>query len=144
MYDKYKMKETDFKWAYLEKISERNYLDRTIIDSTQIANPLYINQLNKLFDYNKNYGGFDYSIFKSNCQTFVKYYAELVTKGISNIKIKNRNFEEFVTEFRKDLNNYLSEANNQGLIENVIKSTAKSVNNLVYNLKHYFNKTLTM
>lgn len=33
---KYKNKDTNFKWDYLEKISEHNYFNRTIIDSTQI------------------------------------------------------------------------------------------------------------
>lgn len=138
MYKKFARESSDFKWEYLSKISEKTYFDRTIIDSTQIANPLYINQLDKLFDYNKKYGGFDYNVIKSNCQTFVKYYAELATKGISNIKIKNRNFELFVKEFREDLNNYLQEAREKGLIQDVIKTSYK----LYTNLKHYFNRTL--
>lgn len=104
---------TDKKWQIIHDKCAKKYSSRNIIDSVAVGNPLYMKSLDRLFDYNHMYNGFNYNLWNKNCQSFVKSYASLASKGVSAIKIKDSNYQDFVNGFYDDFvlyNNDLIEA----------------------------------
>lgn len=118
-YEKYKHLSTDDKWQYLVYVTERQYSTRDIVDGIPLANPIYISQLDRLFDYNQQYNNFNYNLLTRNCQSFVKAYIELATKGMSSKYIRDKNFEEFIRNFQKDVERYLQSPIAKGLVTKV-------------------------
>lgn len=125
-YAKYSKLSTDDKWNYLIYATERQYSTRDIIDGIPIANPIYISQLDRLFDYNQHYNNFNYNLLTRNCQSFVKAYIELATKGLTSRYIKDNNFEDFVRKFQQDVERYLRIP----IAENLVSKVKNFVNKL--------------
>lgn len=99
---------TDEKWELIKRRVQLKYNSREIIDSLPVGNPLYMKALDSLFDYNENYGGFNYNLWSRNCQSFVKSYASLANKGISSISINDKNYKKFLEQFRKNFEHYMA------------------------------------
>lgn len=99
----------DQKWRIIELKCSKKYYTRDVIDSVAVANPLYMKSLDRLFDYNTKYNGFNYNLWNRNCQSFVKAYASLASKGVSSIKIADANFEDFVHGFYADYDWYFND-----------------------------------
>lgn len=118
-YAKYKNLSTDDKWTYLLYTTEKKYAKRNIVDGVPIANPVYLRQLDRLFDYNTMYNNFNYNLLTRNCQSFVKSYIELATNGLSSGYIKDKNYENFIDYFTRDVEKYLRVSIDRGLVEKV-------------------------
>lgn len=136
-YEKYKNLSTDDKWTYLLYTTERKYAKRNIVDGVPIANPMYLRQLDRLFDYNMMYNNFNYNLLTRNCQSFVKSYIELATNGLSTRYIKDKNYENFVEYFTRDVEKYLRVSIDKNLVEKV-----KEFGNKLYNVVASFKINL--
>lgn len=137
VYEKYKNLSTDEKWTYLLYTTERKYAKRNIVDGVPIANPMYLRQLDRLFDYNTMYNNFNYNLLTRNCQSFVKSYIELATNGMSTNYIKDKNYENFVDYFTRDVEKYLRVSIDNELVEKV-----KEYGNKLYNVVTSFKINL--
>lgn len=119
---------TDEKWKYINSKVQKKFNKRDVIDSTMLSNPLYQRTLDSLFDYNVNFGSFNYNLLSRNCQGFVKSYAQLVTKGITNTFIKDRDFSAFIAQFRENAARYLKESLDSGLVKDTFSKITYVLN----------------
>lgn len=101
--------DSNTKWAIIEYKTSQKYFTRNVIDSVAVSNPLYMKSLDRLFDYNTKYNGFNYNLWNRNCQSFVKAYASLASKGISSIQIADDSFRDFVKGFHNDFDKLFSD-----------------------------------